>query len=150
MSSLAAASLRRLALVSSGALLLLGVLAASQVPAPFDLVRRVLPAPPVSSQPTGPVLARAAQRNLLVVGVRSYVRPAPPGAPTPAEPDRYAEGVERVTNAPELERSVQRIDALTLRLDDATASLGRASGSLWPPSRSTWPPCVRTPGRRSG
>lgn len=43
---------------------------------------------------------------------------------------RSAEGVERATTGGELERSVTRIDSLTLRLDQTTQSLNRASGSL--------------------
>lgn len=35
------------------------------------------------------MLERAVQRGTLMVGVRSYARAAPPGAPTPAEPDNY-------------------------------------------------------------
>lgn len=45
------------------------------------------PPRPLSELPRGPVLERAMQRGKLIVGVRSYPRPAPPGAPTPAEPD---------------------------------------------------------------
>ncbi|SFN21491.1 transporter substrate-binding domain-containing protein [Variovorax sp. OV329] len=80
---------RGIALAGALALLLLCALAATQVPAASALARRVLPAPPAASLPVGPLLERAMQRGLLVVGVRSYARPAPPGAPTPAEPDSY-------------------------------------------------------------
>lgn len=45
--------------------------------------------PPLDRVPRGPVLERAVQRGTLIVGVRSYARPAPPEAPTPAEPDRF-------------------------------------------------------------
>jgi phospholipid/cholesterol/gamma-HCH transport system substrate-binding protein len=41
-----------------------------------------------------------------------------------------AEGVERATAGPELERAVANIDALTTRLDATTATLGSASTSL--------------------
>jgi phospholipid/cholesterol/gamma-HCH transport system substrate-binding protein len=41
-----------------------------------------------------------------------------------------AEGVERATAGPELERAVANIDALTARLDATTATLGAASTSL--------------------
>ncbi|XAH24072.1 transporter substrate-binding domain-containing protein [Xylophilus sp. GW821-FHT01B05] len=44
-------------------------------------------APSLASLPLGPALAQARARGSLVVGVRAYPRPAPPGAPTPAEPD---------------------------------------------------------------
>jgi len=82
---------RRFALVVAVALGALGAaaLAASQSPAAAGLARWVLPAPSLSSLGKGPVLERAAGRGTLVVGVRSYARPAPPGAPTPAEPDSY-------------------------------------------------------------
>jgi phospholipid/cholesterol/gamma-HCH transport system substrate-binding protein len=43
---------------------------------------------------------------------------------------RSAEGVERVTSGPELERAVANIDSLTSRLDETTQSLGSASTSL--------------------
>lgn len=44
---------------------------------------------PRAELPRGPLLEHASRRGLLVVGVRSYPRPAPPGAPAPAEPDSY-------------------------------------------------------------
>lgn len=42
-----------------------------------------------ADEPRGPVLARVLARGTLVVGVRSYPRPAPPDAPTPPEPDGF-------------------------------------------------------------
>jgi phospholipid/cholesterol/gamma-HCH transport system substrate-binding protein len=43
---------------------------------------------------------------------------------------RSAEGVERATAGPELERAVANLDALTGRLDQTTQTLGEASASL--------------------
>jgi len=43
---------------------------------------------------------------------------------------RSAEGVERATTGPELERAVSHIDSLTYRLDETTRTLGNASASL--------------------
>lgn len=43
---------------------------------------------------------------------------------------RSAAGVEDATTAPELRRSVVRLDSITARLDNAIASLGRGSSSL--------------------
>lgn len=43
---------------------------------------------------------------------------------------RSAEGVERATAGPELERAVANIDSLTFRLDETTRTLGTASTSL--------------------
>jgi phospholipid/cholesterol/gamma-HCH transport system substrate-binding protein len=43
---------------------------------------------------------------------------------------RSAEGVERATAGPELERTVANMDALTSRLDDTSRTLGQASASL--------------------
>jgi len=82
---------RRIGLAVAVALGALGVaaLAASRVPAAASLARWVSPSPALSGLATGPVLERAVQRGTLVVGVRSYARPAPPGEPTPAEPDSY-------------------------------------------------------------
>jgi len=54
-----------------------------------------LPQPPLAALPVGPVLAQARARGTLVVGVRAYPRPAPPGAPTPAEPDNLDAAVAR-------------------------------------------------------
>jgi len=45
--------------------------------------------PSLTELQRGPVLERAMHRGTLIVGVRSYARPAPPGTPTPAEPDNY-------------------------------------------------------------
>jgi polar amino acid transport system substrate-binding protein len=45
--------------------------------------------PSLSSLPKGPVLAHAIARGKLIVGVRRYLRPAPPEAPTPPEPDGF-------------------------------------------------------------
>lgn len=47
------------------------------------------PAPDWATLPRGPVLQQAAQRGALVVAVRAYRRPAPPGSATPAGPDNY-------------------------------------------------------------
>lgn len=47
----------------------------------------VQPEPDWSQLPTGDLLAGVQQRGTLVVAVRAYQRPAPSGAPTPAEPD---------------------------------------------------------------
>jgi phospholipid/cholesterol/gamma-HCH transport system substrate-binding protein len=41
-----------------------------------------------------------------------------------------AAGLDRTTNAPELQRAVQRMDSITVRLDATIASLDRSSGSL--------------------
>ena len=49
----------------------------------------VQPEPDWSQLPTGDFLAGVQQRGTLVVAVRAYPRPAPPGAPTPAEPDGF-------------------------------------------------------------
>jgi polar amino acid transport system substrate-binding protein len=46
-------------------------------------------ATPLNQLPKGPVLARAIARGELIVGVRRYPRPAPPGSPTPPEPDAF-------------------------------------------------------------
>ncbi|MDR0786343.1 MAG: MlaD family protein [Gemmatimonadota bacterium] len=43
---------------------------------------------------------------------------------------RSAEGVERATTGPQLERAVTNIDSLTFRLDETTRTLGSASASL--------------------
>jgi phospholipid/cholesterol/gamma-HCH transport system substrate-binding protein len=43
---------------------------------------------------------------------------------------RSAAGVEQATTAPELTRSIQRLDAMTIRLDETIGSLDRASTSL--------------------
>lgn len=43
---------------------------------------------------------------------------------------RSAAGLERTTNAPELQRTVARLDSISARLDQTVASLGRSSGSL--------------------
>jgi phospholipid/cholesterol/gamma-HCH transport system substrate-binding protein len=43
---------------------------------------------------------------------------------------RSAAGVEAATTGPELQRSIQNVDALTARLDQATQSLSQASTSL--------------------
>ena len=39
-------------------------------------------------------------------------------------------GIEKVTTAPELDRTVKRLDTLTQRIDEATATLGRSSKSM--------------------
>jgi phospholipid/cholesterol/gamma-HCH transport system substrate-binding protein len=43
---------------------------------------------------------------------------------------RSAEGMEKVTTGPELERTLKRVDELTLRLDGTTSTLDRSSKSL--------------------
>lgn len=43
---------------------------------------------------------------------------------------RSAEGLEKVTTGPELERVVERLEALTARADEVLAGLDRSSGSL--------------------
>ena len=43
---------------------------------------------------------------------------------------RSAEGVERVTTGPQLDRAMANIDSLTYRLDETTRTLGSASASL--------------------
>lgn len=53
------------------------------------------PASRLSALPKGPVLARAVERGTLIVGVRSYPRPAPPEAPTPPEPDGFDAALAR-------------------------------------------------------
>ncbi|MBB3181451.1 transporter substrate-binding domain-containing protein [Variovorax sp. Sphag1AA] len=58
-------------------------------PAVSGLAHALLPAPSPAELPRGPILERATQRGVLIVGVRSYPRPAPPGALAPAEPDSY-------------------------------------------------------------
>jgi len=78
--------------VLAGALLAGALATAGLAPA---AVRWVLPAPSLSSLPLGPVLEGATRRGALVVGVRSYARPAPPGTPTPPEPDRYDAALAR-------------------------------------------------------
>ncbi|OZI37148.1 hypothetical protein CAL29_01580 [Bordetella genomosp. 10] len=45
--------------------------------------------------PRGPLLQQATQRGELVVAVRAYPRPAPPGVPAPAEPDDYDAALAR-------------------------------------------------------
>lgn len=47
------------------------------------------PAPDWHALPRGPILQQAKARGALLVAVRAYPRPAPPGAPAPAEPDNY-------------------------------------------------------------
>lgn len=79
-------------LVAAALALALGAAAVAdnRVPAAAtSLVQWLRPSPDPASLPLGPVLQRAVQRGALVVGVRSYARPAPPGALTPAEPDSY-------------------------------------------------------------
>ncbi|MES2532012.1 MAG: transporter substrate-binding domain-containing protein [Pseudomonadota bacterium] len=51
--------------------------------------------PRLNELPKGPVLAKAIARGTLVVGVRSYPRPAPPEAPTPPEPDAFDAALAR-------------------------------------------------------
>lgn len=80
-------------LATSAALGVLGIvllLGAASTLSASVLTRWIQPEQPsLASLPRGPVLQRAAQRGVLVVGVRSYPRPAPPGTPAPAEPDSY-------------------------------------------------------------
>lgn len=58
-------------------------------------IEAAAPAPDWAALPRGPVLQQAAQRGTLVVAVRAYRRPAPPGSPTPAEPDNYDAALAR-------------------------------------------------------
>ncbi|HEY0200432.1 MAG TPA: transporter substrate-binding domain-containing protein [Burkholderiaceae bacterium] len=53
------------------------------------------PEPAWSALPSGPVLDAARQRGVLVVGVRQYPRPAPPGTAAPPEPDRFDTDIAR-------------------------------------------------------
>ncbi|SEB23483.1 transporter substrate-binding domain-containing protein [Variovorax sp. YR216] len=90
MTSLAPRS--RLCIAAIGAAAGLSVLAAAAVASQSGasgFARWVLRDRTAAELPRGPVLEHAARRGVLVVGVRSYPRPAPPGAPTPAEPDSY-------------------------------------------------------------
>lgn len=59
------------------------------------LLQALSPEPPFDKVPLGPVLAQAQRQGELVVGVRAYRRPAPPGAPTPAEPDNFDAALAR-------------------------------------------------------
>jgi len=66
------------------------------LPAPaLDLLQRLQPEPRWDALPQGPVLAGARRRGVLVVGVREYARPAPPGAPNPPGPDDFDAGLAR-------------------------------------------------------
>ncbi|MRS97581.1 transporter substrate-binding domain-containing protein [Ralstonia pickettii] len=47
------------------------------------------PEPDWAALPLGPVLRDAQRNGELVVAVRAYARPAPPGAPAPMEPDHF-------------------------------------------------------------
>ncbi|ALM82253.1 ABC transporter substrate-binding protein [Bordetella sp. N] len=58
-------------------------------------VEGVAGAPDWKALPRGPLLQQASQRGELVVAVRAYPRPAPPGVPAPAEPDDYDAALAR-------------------------------------------------------
>lgn len=47
------------------------------------------PEPDWTALPLGPVLREAQRNGELTVAVRAYARPAPPGVPTPLEPDNF-------------------------------------------------------------
>lgn len=47
------------------------------------------PEPDWAALPLGPVLREAQRNGELAVAVRAYARPAPPGVPTPLEPDNF-------------------------------------------------------------
>lgn len=117
-----------------GVLLLLGAactLSASPLPLWFR------PEPSLAGLPQGPVLERATRRGTLVVGVRGYPRPAPPGAPTPAEPDSYDAAiagrlaaqlglrVELVGLAPSAQDAALREGRVDLVLAGAPSDAGR-------------------------
>lgn len=70
-----------------GIVLLLGAASTLSASVPTRWMRPEQPS--LADLPQGPVLQRAVQRGVLVVGVRSYPRPAPPGTSAPAEPDSY-------------------------------------------------------------
>lgn len=120
-----------------GVLLLLGAacsLSASPLP------RWLRPEPSLAGLPQGPVLERATRRGTLVVGVRSYPRPAPPGAPAPAEPDSYDAAiagrlaaqlglqVELVGLAPSAQDGALREGRVDLVLAGAPADAAAGSG----------------------
>ena len=100
----------RLSLAAAAAAVLAGMLATAalppllarlphppeRLPAPLQhwLAQRVAP-PDWHALRLGPVLAEASRRGVLVVGVRAYARPAPPGAPAPAEPDAFDASLAR-------------------------------------------------------
>lgn len=81
--------LRVAAAIAVAGLSVLGAAALASPSGAPPFARWLLRDRPLSDLPRGPVLAAAARRGVLTVGVRSYPRPAPPGAPTPAEPDSY-------------------------------------------------------------
>lgn len=61
-----------------------------RLPAPVqDVLRQLVREPDWAALPHGPWLDAVRARGELVVGVRQYVRPAPPGRPTPPEPDAF-------------------------------------------------------------
>ncbi|WP_172583419.1 substrate-binding periplasmic protein [Cupriavidus taiwanensis] len=61
-----------------------------RLPAPLaDWLARHSREPEWGAVPVGPVLAGAARRGELVIGVRAYPRPAPANRPAPPEPDAF-------------------------------------------------------------
>ncbi|WP_354682940.1 transporter substrate-binding domain-containing protein [Cupriavidus necator] len=67
-----------------------------RLPAPLqDWLQRLQAEPDWSEVPVGPLLGKARRRGELVVGIRQYARPAPPGAPAPAEPDNFDAALAR-------------------------------------------------------
>ena len=93
----------------------------------LQLLHLVEPAPrPLSMWPKGPVLARAIARGSLIVGVRTYPRPAPPEAPTPPEPDDFD-----ATLARELAKSLGvRIELVGLAPEARDAALRNGTVDL--------------------
>lgn len=69
---------------------------ADQLPAPVQRWLGGFAAEPDwSAQALGPVLEAAQRRGELIVGVRAYRRPSPPGSPSPPEPDEYDASLAR-------------------------------------------------------
>jgi len=67
-----------------------------RLPAPLPgWLAHLSPEPDWGAVPVGPVLAGAAGRGELVVGVRAYARPAPSDRPTPPEADAFDVGFAR-------------------------------------------------------
>lgn len=61
-----------------------------RLPAPVQAwLAQHQPEPDWTALPLGPALREAQRRGELVVAVRAYARPAPPGVPTPLEPDNF-------------------------------------------------------------
>ncbi|MBA9939225.1 ABC transporter substrate-binding protein [Ralstonia insidiosa] len=96
------------------------------------------PEPDWTALPLGPALREAQRRGELVVAVRAYARPAPPGVPTPLGPDSFDA---------DLARTLAQHLQLRLRLigvpadghlpDDAPVDLVRAGAGAAP---AAWQP----------